>query len=90
MIPRPSERFTTPPDVTDDELEMQISKAIVEMDLPTATADISFPPPRGRIGGQREVKLVDRAKALAEAAGWLTEIVNTRGSGPILRIKAPR
>lgn len=90
MIPTPSERFPKIIEPTDADIEAQIAKAINEMDSPTATATVRFEPLSRSIAGERETKLAGRAKALAEAAGWTTEIVSTRGSGPLLRIWMPR
>lgn len=90
MIPTPTERFPKLAVLTDADLEAQIAKAANALGSPTATATVRFPPIAGGIAGQRETNLAGRAKALAEAAGWAAEIVNTRGSGPLLRIWAPR
>ncbi len=89
MIPTPSERFPKLAEMTDADLEAQIAKAVRGLSSPTATATVKFPPLSG-IAGQRETNLAARAKVLAEAAGWAAEIVSTRGSGPLLRIWAPR
>lgn len=90
MILTPSQRFPKIVEPTDADLEAQITEALDNMGSPTATAIVKFEPISPGIAGEREAKLANRAKVIAEAAGWATEIANTRGSGPLLRIWMPR